>query len=100
EMQRRAFEIQVAAYAAADQPGPQHRLHPPAIERLEDVRAPALVIVGDADVPDVLERAEILASRIPGARKVVLPDVAHMVNLEQPEEFLALVEDFLADAAR
>jgi pimeloyl-ACP methyl ester carboxylesterase len=100
EMQRRAFEIQVAAYAAADQPGPQHRLHPPAIERLEDVRAPALVIVGDADVPDVLERAEILASRIPGARKVVLPDVAHMVNLERPEEFLALVEDFLADAAR
>jgi 3-oxoadipate enol-lactonase len=96
EMQRRAFEIQVEAFAGDDQPGPQARLEPPAIERLEEARAPTLVIVGDADVDDIVERADVLASRIAGARKVVLPDVAHMVNLEQPAEFLALVEEFLA----
>jgi len=100
EMQRRAFEVQLDAFAAEEQPGPQGRLDPPAIERLEDVRVPALAIVGDADVPDVLERAEILASRIQDARKVVLPEVAHMVNLERPAEFLALVDDFLARVAR
>lgn len=100
EMQRRAFEVQLAAFGGEEQPGPQERLDPPAIERLEEVRVPALVIVGDADVPDILERAEILASRIPGARKVVLPGVAHMVNLERPADFLALVEEFLAAAAR
>ena len=100
EMQRRAFEVQVAAYVRDDQPGPQGRLEPPAIERLEAVRAPTLVIVGDADVDDVMERADILARRIPAARKVVLRDVAHMVNLERPAEFEALVDEFLAGLAR
>jgi 3-oxoadipate enol-lactonase len=90
EMQRRGFEVQLAS-----EPGEHRRLQPPAVERLEQVAAPTLVLVGDADVADVLERAELLARRIPGARKVVLPDVAHMVNLERPEEFLRLVQDFL-----
>jgi 3-oxoadipate enol-lactonase len=100
EMQRRAFEVQLAAYAGEEQPGPQGRLDPPAIERLEEVRAPTLVIVGDADVDDVIERADILARRIPGARKVVLTDVAHMVNLERPTEFQALLDEFLGWLAR
>lgn len=90
EMQRLAFEVQLAS-----EPGEHRRLEPPAVERLEEVAVPTLVVVGDADVADVLERAELLASRIPGARKVVLPDVAHMINLERPDEFLALVLDFL-----
>ena len=90
EMQRDAFEVQLAA-----EPGELRRLDPPAIERLEDVAAPTLVIVGDADVRDVLERGELLAGRVPGSRKVVLPDTAHMVNLERPDEFLRLLLDFL-----
>ena len=100
EMQRRAFEVQLEAFAGDEQSGPQGRLDPPAIERLEEVRVPTLVVVGDADVEDVLERADILASRIPDARKVVLPGVAHMVNLERPREFLTLIDEFLADLAR
>jgi 3-oxoadipate enol-lactonase len=99
-MQRRAFEVQLAAYAGDDQPGPQARLEPPAIERLEEVRVPTLVIVGDADVDDVSQRADILATRIPGARTVVLPDVAHLVNLERPAEFQALLDEFLAGLGR
>ena len=90
EMQRRAFEVQLAA-----EPGRLQRLEPPAAERLADVAAPTLVLVGDADHADVVERAELLAARIPGARQVVLPGVAHMINLERPEEFLRLVVDFL-----
>jgi 3-oxoadipate enol-lactonase len=90
EMQRRAFEVQLAS-----EPGEHRRLQPPAIERLEEVAAPTLVIVGDADVSDVLERADLLARRVPGAQKVVLTDTAHMVNLERPEAFLRLVLDFL-----
>jgi pimeloyl-ACP methyl ester carboxylesterase len=90
EMQRRAYELQLAA-----EPGEQRRLEPPAAERFEEVAVPTLVIVGDADVPDILERAELLARRVPGARKVVLPGVAHMVNLERPEEFLRLLVEFL-----
>jgi pimeloyl-ACP methyl ester carboxylesterase len=38
-----------------------------------------------------------MASRIPGARKIVIPDAGHNVNLDQPEAFNAAVLDFLAE---
>jgi 3-oxoadipate enol-lactonase len=100
EMNRRAYAVQIPAYTAEQQPGPSEQLDPLTIERLEEVRAPTLVIVGDADVDDVIERADILARRIPGARKVVLPNVAHIVNLERPVQFQALLDDFFAGLAR
>ena len=43
------------------------------------------------------ESGEHLATTIPGARKHEFDGVAHMVNLERPAEFNALVLDFLAD---
>jgi 3-oxoadipate enol-lactonase len=95
EMQRRAFEVQLAAFARDEQPGPHRKIRPPAAERLEEVAVPTLVVVGDEDVPDVLAHADALARRVPGARRVVLPDTAHLVNLERPDEFLRLVHDFL-----
>ena len=36
-----------------------------------------------------------LAAAIPGARKIVLPNTAHVPNMEQPEVFNQLVLDFL-----
>jgi pimeloyl-ACP methyl ester carboxylesterase len=35
--------------------------------------------------------------QIPNARKVVLPGVGHMCNLENPSRFNKVVLDFLAD---
>jgi pimeloyl-ACP methyl ester carboxylesterase len=54
-----------------------------------------LVIVGDADTPNTIANAETLAAEIPGARKVVLPNVAHMVPMEAPDAFNRIVLDFL-----
>lgn len=36
-----------------------------------------------------------LEQDIPGARKVVMHDVAHVLNMEQSEEFNRIVLDFL-----
>lgn len=69
-----------------------------AIDRLAEIRAPTLIIVGDRDQPDLLENAELLASGIAGARKVVIPGAAHMVNMERPQEFNRIVLDFLTTA--
>jgi len=75
--------------------GRPQRLDPPAITRLGEIRTPTLVIVGDADVPDMLTIADLLASGIAGARQVIIPGVAHMVNMERPAEFNQIVLDFL-----
>ena len=74
---------------------PTDDLNPPAFARLGEIRAPTLVIVGDADIPPVLEAAEILVTSVPGARKAVIHDAAHLPNLEHPEQFNRLVLDFL-----
>ena len=70
-------------------------LDPPAAGRLNDIQVPTLVIVGDLDVPGVQMACEQLAQGIADARKVVIQGVAHMVNMEKPDEFNHLVLDFL-----
>jgi pimeloyl-ACP methyl ester carboxylesterase len=67
-----------------------------AIRRLHEITAPTLVIVGDKDLPTVLEAADLLADSIPNARKAIIKDAAHLPNLEHPREFNRLVMDFLA----
>ena len=72
-------------------------LDPPAIGRLSEIHAPTLVIVGDHDVSGVRKIADLLATGIAGARKVVMHDTAHAPNMEQPEQFNRFVLDFLAE---
>lgn len=74
---------------------PRQNLEPPAAKRLDEITAPTLVIVGDADLEPIRETADMLASSISGARKAVIHDAAHLPNLEHPEEFNRLVLDFL-----
>lgn len=76
---------------------PQRGLDPPATERLREITAPTFVLLGERDLPDFHTIAETLAQRIPGARKVVLPGVGHMANMEAPERFNREVLGFLAD---
>src|SRR5215218_6318167 len=66
---------------------PGAALDPPASDRLGEVRAPTLVLVGDEEVDDVVEIAEILAHGIQGAEQAVIPGAAHMLNLERPADF-------------
>ncbi len=69
---------------------------PPAFQRIEKIAAATLIIVGDKDIQNILDVGEMLKTRIKGARKAVVHDAAHHVNMEQPEKFNRLVLDFLA----
>lgn len=70
-------------------------LEPPAIERLGAIRAPTLAVAGDLDESGTVAAMTLLGERVAGARHVVFPGVAHMVNMEAPERFNALVLEFL-----
>jgi 3-oxoadipate enol-lactonase len=70
-------------------------LEPPAVARLDEIHVPTLVIVGDLDFSGTNAAMALLAQHVAGARKVVFPGVAHMVNMEQPERFNAAVLAFL-----
>jgi 3-oxoadipate enol-lactonase len=68
---------------------------PPAAERLESISVPTLVVVGSADVPDILTIADLLAQRIPGARKAVIDGAGHLPSVERPDALNRLLLDFL-----
>jgi 3-oxoadipate enol-lactonase len=59
------------------------------------VSVPTLVIVGADDPATPPEQAKVIAEGIPGARLVVVPAAAHLVNVEQPEAFNRAVLDHL-----
>jgi pimeloyl-ACP methyl ester carboxylesterase len=69
---------------------------PSAYTRLEKIAVPTLVLLGDKDSSSILDCGADLAARIKGARKEIVRDAAHHVNMEQPAEFNRLVLKFLA----
>jgi 3-oxoadipate enol-lactonase len=70
---------------------------PPAAARLAAVAAPALVVVGERDLPDFQAIAHALAEGLPEARLVVLPGVGHLPNLEMPASLAALIAEFVGE---
>ena len=98
EMCIRSYERYAEAIAGGGEPQ-EAALEPAAAERLGEIAIPTLVLVGDADEPDMLQIAERLEAGIPGARKVVWQGVAHVPPMERPREFAALALEFLAGGA-
>ena len=66
------------------------------IEALSSIVAPTLVLVGELDRPFLLG-SEYMAKRISSARLHVVVHAGHAANLDQPEEFNAVVSGFLSD---
>jgi 3-oxoadipate enol-lactonase len=81
---------------------PQDLTHPelelpvkPALPRLGEIRVPTLLLVGDADIPDVHAHAGAIEAGVSRSRLVVISDVGHLMYLERPAEFSRIVIEFL-----
>ncbi len=92
--QKRLFELLTAS--------PQDLTHAslvrpsrPALHRLNEIRAPTLILVGDADIPDVHAHAGAIELGIPDALRIVVKDAGHLMYLEKPAEFFQLVQSFV-----
>jgi len=92
----RAADLATTRRAAAWTRTKAIRPTPPASERLEQIVAPTLVVVGEHDVPDMVVQAAELERRIPNAERIVIPGAAHLPSLECPDEFNAHLIRFLA----
>lgn len=82
--QGRGLERQWEAYEGFDASG-----------RLDEIRAPVLVLHGTDDGVSPVDNAEDLADAIPGAELVWLEGVGHSPNVEAPERFNGAIRDFL-----
>jgi len=64
-------------------------------DKLPRIRVPVLLIWGREDHVTPLSVAEIFAERLPNARMVVLNGCGHAPNIEEPEIFNQLSQEFL-----
>ena len=83
-----AYDRQAQAYLQFD-----------ALDRLEAIKAPTLVVVGEQDLLTPPWVAREVAAGIPGARfEIITGDgSSHVVPLERPDDFNQLVTNFLTE---
>jgi pimeloyl-ACP methyl ester carboxylesterase len=68
---------------------------PSAVDRLGEVQAATLVIVGDRDIGEIQAIADLIVGSILGARKRVIADADALLHVRRPERFNRVVLDFL-----
>lgn len=70
---------------------------PPTAERLGQIKAPTLVVIGSRDGANLLNIADRIASTVPGARKVTIRGSSHHPPVEKPKELNRALLDFLKE---
>jgi len=79
---------------------PQESMRPPsAIERLQSITVPTLIVVGERDIDDVHRIADMLSANLRCASRVDISSVGHMVNMAAPAQFTSIVLRFLQRSA-
>jgi 3-oxoadipate enol-lactonase len=68
---------------------------PSAETRLGELDVPALLVVGDADRPELVSLAERLVRELPDARLETIAGAGHLPSLERPHELNRLLLGFL-----
>jgi pimeloyl-ACP methyl ester carboxylesterase len=94
---RRVFDLMAEEVGAAGFIRQQTAIFGRADSRatLGNIRCPTLVLVGEGDELTPPERAEEIASGIPGARLTRIPHCGHVSTLEQPDEVARALLEWL-----
>lgn len=82
----------VAGYAGCSRAIPKINLS----ARLKEIRCPVLVMVGEKDPGTPVAMAREIHENAPGSKLVVIPEAAHLSNIERPESFNRALADFLS----
>jgi pimeloyl-ACP methyl ester carboxylesterase len=74
---------------------PLRPLDPPAIDRLQEIQVPTLIIVGERSLPEFHRIAGILNQKIQNSKRITLKGAGHVSCMETPKEFNQAVSNFL-----
>lgn len=72
----------------------QH-LSPPAIQRLNEIKIPTLIVTAEYDIDACKEVADILKKNIANSTKISINDAGHLMNMEKSDEFNRLILEFI-----
>lgn len=68
-------------------------------DRLKELKLPALVICGEQDPATPPAMARAIQQALPGAKLALIPQAAHLANIEQPDAFNRALGGFLSSPA-
>ncbi|MEL6269825.1 MAG: alpha/beta fold hydrolase [Chloroflexota bacterium] len=97
ELRKLTYEMSLSVFQIPeeDDEGENDMLEPPALQRMDEVRAPTLVIQSTDDARYHVPLSQTIAAGIPGAHLEMIADAGHLPNMEHPARFNTLVRDFL-----
>jgi 3-oxoadipate enol-lactonase len=72
---------------------------PDSVPLLKQIACPTQIVVGGLDQATPPSDAKLMAEQIPGARLALIPNAAHLANLEQPEAFNQIIASFVSTLA-
>jgi len=70
---------------------------PNSVPLLKQITCPVQITVGELDQATPLADAKLMAEQIPHAKLLIIPNAAHLANLEQPDTFSRLIEEFASE---
>lgn len=66
------------------------------MDRLSDIRVPALVLCGEVDRLTPPKYASYLSERLPDAQLTLMEETGHMLPVEQPERTTGLIQNWIS----
>lgn len=71
-----------------------------AVRSLSDIKVPALILVGEYDIPDVHAHAGVINTGIANSKREIIPRSGHLIPIEQPVLFNEAIMEFLDNLSR
>jgi 3-oxoadipate enol-lactonase len=68
---------------------------PSDLPRMPGIKVPTLIMTGDHDIADNQATSGAAQALIPGARRIMIEDAGHLMQLEHPQEIAGLIADFV-----
>jgi len=96
-----AARAEAAAIIKASPQDLRHQLHDPMrgwpsdLPRMASLKVPTLILTGDHDIADNQAQAGAAQVLIPGARREIVEDAGHLMQMEHPKELADRIADFV-----
>lgn len=72
----------------------EEKLSPPASQRLAEIKATTLILVGEADIGDVHSHCDAIKSGVRNSERLMVKGAGHLIQLEKPAEVAKRIENF------
>jgi pimeloyl-ACP methyl ester carboxylesterase len=68
-----------------------------ASDRMDNLKLPVLIIVGAHDTPYMLAAADYMEAKIKLSTKIMIENAAHLANMDKPQEFQDIIDNYLVN---